>query len=91
MSEPYQPTIFVVVLNYNGKDTLAACLSSIYQSDYCHFEVVLVDNASNDGSFELAKNQFSRAHFIKNPTNLGFSRGNNIGIRFALEKFADYV
>jgi len=91
MNENPQPKIFIVVLNFNGKDTLATCLSSIYQSDYLNFEVIVVDNDSEDGSLEQAKNYFSRAHFIKNPTNLGFSRGNNMGVRWALEKFADYV
>lgn len=91
MNENSQPKIFIVVLNFNGKDTLSACLSSIYQSDYLNFEVIVVDNDSEDGSLEQAKNYFSRTHFIKNPTNLGFSRGNNLGIRLALEKFADYV
>lgn len=91
MNEKLQPKIFVVVLNFNGENTLVACLSSIYQSDYLNFEVVVVDNDSKDGSLEQAKKDFSRAHFIKNPTNLGFSRGNNLGIRWALEKFADYI
>ena len=91
MHENLQPKIFIVVLNFNGKDTLAACLSSIFQSDYLNFEVIVVDNDSKDGSLEQAKNDFSRAHFIKNPSNMGFSRGNNLGIRYALEKFADYV
>lgn len=91
MPEAFQPTIFVIVLNYNGNETILNCLSSIYQSDYLKFEVVLVDNDSQDGSFELAKKNFSRAHFIKSPENIGFARGNNLGIRFALEKFADYV
>ncbi len=86
-----QPTIFIVVLNYNGQDTILDCLSSVYQSDYPKFEVVVVDNDSKDGSFEMAKKQFSRAHFIKNSNNTGYAAGNNIGIRFALEKFADYV
>lgn len=86
-----QPLVFIVVLNFNGKTTLSKCLSSLYQSDYPEFEVVVVDNDSKDGSFEQAKQLFSRANFIKNPTNAGFSKGNNIGIRFALEKFADYV
>lgn len=86
-----QPTVFIVVLNFNGKDTLNGCLSSLYQSDYPEFEVVVVDNDSKDGSFEQAKQFFSRAHFIKNDANFGFAKGNNIGIRFALEKFADYV
>jgi GT2 family glycosyltransferase len=85
------PTIFIIVLNYNGKDTLLPCLASIYQSTYPKFEVVVVDNDSRDGSLELAKTQFSRAHFIKNSTNTGFASGNNLGIRFALEKFADYI
>lgn len=91
MEKSSRPKIFIVVLNYNGRDTLSSCLSSIYHSTYSPYEVVVVDNGSQDGSFELAKKQFSRAHFIKNHTNIGFASGNNIGIRFALEKFADYV
>lgn len=91
MDKDSQPKIFIVVLNFNGKNTLAACLSSIFQSDYLNFEVVVIDNDSMDGSFEQAKNDFSRAHFIRNPNNMGFSKGNNIGIRYALEKFANYV
>ena len=85
------PKIFVLVLNYNGLATLNNCLSSVFQSDYKNFEVVVVDNNSKDGSLEKAKIQFSRAHFIKNSANVGFSQGNNVGIRFALEKFADAV
>lgn len=86
-----QPKVFVIILNYNGKDVLTSCLASVYQSSYLNFEVVVVDNSSTDDSFEVAKKQFSRAHFIKNSANLGFACGNNLGIRFALEKFADYV
>ena len=85
------PKVFVIVLNYNNKETLLACLKSVYQSDYQNFEVVVVDNNSTDGSFELAKQNFSNAHFIKSPQNLGFGMGNNLGIRFALEKFASYI
>lgn len=85
------PKVFIIVLNYNGKTTLSSCLASIYSSTYPKFEVVVVDNDSHDGSFELAKTNFSRAHFIKNSTNTGFASGSNLGIRFALEKFADYV
>lgn len=85
------PKIFVVVLNYNGKDTIIDCLKSIYQADYNNYELIVIDNNSNDGSFELAKNYFASAHFIKNEKNIGFAAGNNIGIRFALEKMGDYV
>jgi hypothetical protein len=86
-----QPKVFILILNYNGKETLKQCLQSVYQLNYPDFEVVVIDNDSKDGSIEEAKHLFSRAHFIKNDKNLGFAAGNNIGIRFALEKGADYV
>lgn len=91
MTEILQPKIFIIVLNFNGQDVLMQCLSSVYQSDYLNFEVVVVDNNSSDESLEQAKKSFSRAYFIKNSENFGFSRGNNVGIRWALEKFADYI
>lgn len=89
--ENKNPKVFVIILNYNGKETIQACLNSVFQSDYPNFEVVVVDNDSKDGSFELARNFFSKAHFIKNQTNFGFGRGNNVAIRFALERMADYI
>jgi GT2 family glycosyltransferase len=85
------PKVFILILNYNGKHTLAHCLQSVYQLRYPNFDVVVIDNDSKDGSLEEAKRLFPRAHFIKNMHNLGFSAGNNVGIRFALEKMADYV
>jgi GT2 family glycosyltransferase len=85
------PSVFVIILNFNGKNCLSDCLNSVFKSNYKNFEVVVVDNDSQDGSLEKARQDFSRAHFIKNSANVGFSQGNNAGIRFALEKFADYI
>jgi len=85
------PKIFIVILNYNGKKVIKNCLTSIFKADYPDFEVVLVDNNSSDDSLEFAKKNFSKAHFIKNNENLGYAAGNNIGIRFALERMAKYV
>lgn len=85
------PKVFIVVLNFNGRDVIKNCLRSIFKSSYPSFEVVLVDNNSSDDSFEIARVNFSKAYFIKNEENLGFSAGNNIGIRFALERKADYI
>ena len=85
------PKIFIIILNYNGKETIKKCLDSVFYSDYHGLEAVVVDNDSKDGSFELAKDLYSKFHFIKNAKNYGFSAGNNIGIRFALEKMADYI
>ncbi len=91
MKKTKVPKLFVIILNYNGKNTLSDCLSSVFQSNYANTEVVVVDNNSTDGSFEQARLAYSRAHFIRNSENIGFAKGNNVGIRFALEKFADFV
>jgi len=85
------PKVFIIILNYNGKDFIQKCLASVFKLDYPNFEVAVVDNNSTDGYFEAVKINFSKAHFIKNEANLGFSAGNNAGIRFALERMADYV
>lgn len=85
------PKVFIIILNYNGQDCLKRCLTSVFKIDYPNFEVILLDNASEDGSLEMAKKDFSRAIFIRNNINLGFAGGVNVGIRFALEREADYV
>ncbi|OGI28827.1 MAG: hypothetical protein A2288_00265 [Candidatus Moranbacteria bacterium RIFOXYA12_FULL_44_15] len=83
--------VFIVILNYNGRDVIKKCLASVFRVDYPNFEVVVVDNNSQDGSFEMARSGFSKAIFIKNEENLGFSLGNNVGIRYALDRAADWV
>jgi GT2 family glycosyltransferase len=85
------PKVFIVVLNFNGQRCIIRTLSSLFRVDYPNFEVILVDNNSRDGSFELAKSAFSKAVFIKNNENLGFSAGNNVGIKYALERGAEYI
>lgn len=85
------PKVFIVILNYNGQAVLHNCLRSVFKIDYPNFEVIVVDNDSRDESFVSARACFSKARFIKNEVNLGFAAGNNVGIRFALEKMADFV
>ncbi|MCX6761692.1 MAG: glycosyltransferase family 2 protein [Candidatus Moranbacteria bacterium] len=85
------PKVSIVVLNYNGKDCLRGSLASLFCLGYPNFEVVAVDNNSIDGSLESARQSFSRATFIKNEHNLGFSAGNNVGIKYSLERMAEYV
>lgn len=85
------PKVFIIILNYNGKDILLDCLDSVYKLKYPNLEVVVVDNNSSDGSFLSARQRFSRFHFIKNSKNLGFAGGNNVAIRWVLEKMADYI
>lgn len=88
--KPY-PKINIVILNCNGKDALKKCLTGIFRLNYPNFEVVVVDNNSADESLERARQNFSRAVFIKNEQSIGFSAGNNIGIKYSLEKMTDFV
>jgi GT2 family glycosyltransferase len=85
------PKIFAIVLNYNGSETLLDCIGSLYNCSYSNLEIIVIDNASTDGSLEKAKSLYGKITYIKNSKNIGFSAGNNIGIRLALEKFADYI
>ncbi|QQR77408.1 MAG: glycosyltransferase family 2 protein [Candidatus Moraniibacteriota bacterium] len=85
------PLVFILILNYNGRATLPSCLRSIFHLNYPLFRVVVIDNASIDGSFEQAKKAYPKAHFIRNSENVGFARGMNVGIRFALDQRAEYL
>jgi GT2 family glycosyltransferase len=87
-----QPTIYVVIVNWNGKKLMQQCLSSFFaktQNPKC--KVVVIDNASTDGSTEMIQTNFPAAEIIKNIENAGFSRANNKGIRHALANNAEYV
>ncbi len=76
----------VVVLNWNVAELLAACLSSLRDAAGAWWpdtEVIVVDNASTDGSVEMVRARFPGVQVIALPTNLGFAGGNNAGIRAA--------
>ncbi len=75
--------ISVVVVNYNGQHHLERCLPSLAAQTYPAFEVVVVDNASTDGSVEWLAAHFPNVRVVGAPHNLGFAAGNNLGIRQA--------
>jgi hypothetical protein len=86
-----KPRVSVIVLNWNGKHFLEKCLDSLLNQDYTNFEVLLVDNGSTDGSVEFVKEKFGKNTNLKVialKKNYGFSKGNNIGIKYAQ---GDYV
>lgn len=72
------------------KDTLA-CLESVYEQDFSDYEVVVVDNGSSDDSVEVIRREFPQVIMIENKKNLGYTGGNNVGMRYAIENNADYV
>lgn len=81
----------VVVLNWNGKDVTRRCLDSIARSACPPDQIVVVDNASTDGSADLVRAAFPQVTLIVNDSNLGFAEGNNVGIRVLLERACDLI
>lgn len=86
-----KPSVAIVVLNWNQRDLTLDCLRSLSELDYPNYFNILVDNGSNDGTYEAVQSQFPDTKVIKKNMNLGFAEGNNVGIRYALREKADYI
>jgi GT2 family glycosyltransferase len=85
------PHVSIIILNWNRKDDTISCLHSIEKVNYPNLSVILVDNASSDGTVEAVKEKFPSVKTISNPRNLRFAGGNNVGIEYALVNKADFV
>lgn len=85
------PLIVTVILNTNRRDDTLACLRSLQQNGYPNHRVVVLDNASSDGSVEAICAEFPGVRVISLERNLGYAGNNNVGIDAALEMGADWV
>ena len=85
--------VSIVILNYNGGDHTLECLRSIeaLSDRRAVAEVIVVDNASTDGSDEKIRSAFPEVRLIRNAENLGFSRGANIGAKLAAGEFVAFL
>lgn len=73
--------ISVIIVNWNVRERLERCLSSLFSQEGCTYEVFVVDNASNDGSAAFVAERFPQARLIANTQNVGFARANNQALR----------
>jgi len=78
-----RPFVSIIILNYNAGQLLVNCVESILKTNYPSFEILVVDNISNDQSHKECKKKFPQIHLIENTKNLGYCEGNNVGIRAA--------
>jgi GT2 family glycosyltransferase len=85
------PHVVVVVLAHNGREDTMDCFASLERMRRRDATLILVDNASRDGTVEAVSDQYPAVRILRQESNLGFAEGNNIGIRHALELGADYV
>jgi GT2 family glycosyltransferase len=87
------PTVTIIVLNYNGRKHLEDCFSSLTKLDYPRdrLELMLVDNASSDGSVEYIKNEYPHVKVVQENENVGFAAGNNAGARAASGQYVVFL
>jgi len=85
------PKVGIVIINWKSYDDIVECVDSIKASDYINYEIIVVDNASPDGSGEQIEKTVPGIVFIKSKENLGWGGGNNLGIKAALARGADYA
>lgn len=79
----------IIILSYNTKELLRACLRSIYKTAGASlsYEIIVVDNASPDGSADMVRSGFKEVVLIANKENIGYSKGNNVGVKAAKGRF----
>jgi len=79
----------IIIVNWNNKKILQDCLESIYNTQINYsYDIIVVDNHSEDGSVELIKNKFHKVILIENNKNIGFAKANNRAIKIAK---TDYI
>ena len=83
MKTNQNPLVSIILVNYNGKNYLQKCIESILSNEYKEYEIILVDNNSNDKSVQMVIEKFPKVKIIKLEKNYGFAEPNNIGAKLA--------
>lgn len=84
--------VTIIIVNYNTKQLLEDCIRSIYEKTFdVNVEIIVVDNASSDGSQKFVKNNFPKAILIESEFNLGFGLANNLGAKSAKGDFLFFL
>lgn len=91
MTKTSGPFVVIVILAYNCAAKVKRCLDSLAQLSYPRYQIIVVDNASIDEVESVVTTEYEQVTFIQTGSNLGYTGGNNCGIRYALEQQADYV
>lgn len=86
-----QPSVAIILINWNSFKFTNDCLISLSKADYENKRVIVVDNDSQDNSLSELKSLHDWVDYVENNDNLGFTGGNNEGIKYALEKDFDYI
>jgi GT2 family glycosyltransferase len=86
-----QPSVAIILLNWNGYRETIPCIEMLQTIDYKNYQIVLIDNGSRDDSVKILKARFPQITLIEIKHNKGFSGGANVGINYAIKDKFDYV
>jgi GT2 family glycosyltransferase len=88
-----QPRVLIIIVCYNGCADTLACLRSLRRLTYdpACYEILVVDNASRDSTVAQVRALHPEVSIIETGANLGFAAGNNVGLRYALDKGFEYA
>jgi hypothetical protein len=85
------PLVWILIVNWNGRQDTLDCLASLLKITYRPYKIILIDNASTDGSVPAIRQAFPEIEIIENAENKRFAAANNQGMACALAAGADYV
>lgn len=85
------PLTYIIIVNWNGMRDTLECLASLRKVEGENFNVVVVDNGSEDESEKEIRKQYPETQLLETGKNLRFAGGNNVGIRFALDRGAEQI
>jgi len=87
------PLVSIIIVNWNGKQHLKRCLSSLEKTNYPsdRYEVVFVDNCSTDGSVDFVKANFPRVKVVVFEKNYGFAKGNNLSVKHTIGEYLVFL
>jgi GT2 family glycosyltransferase len=87
-----EPRVCIIIVTFNKKESLQQSIKAIQDNNYHNKQVIVVDNASTDGTIEMLSSEFPFVMIIRSAINTGYTGGNNIGIKYAIEVLrADYL
>ena len=86
-ADGFQPIVSILIVSYNTREMTLACISSAFEQTRSSFEIIVVDNASSDGSADAIENDFPSVRLIRSRTNLGFAKANNLAAQTANGEF----
>ena len=85
------PRVSILILTWNTCEEVLTCVGHALAMDYPNYEVVVIDNASRDGTSAAVRERYPAVTLLENSENLGYAGGNNRGIEYAVEHGAEYV